>query len=72
MKQWIEDLIIFGLCLVVFVSGFMAGLAAADPPPLPPCATEDSVNCYWDAQQRGNGEGRSFVNYNGQTYYLGK
>jgi hypothetical protein len=28
----------------------------------PPCATEDSVGpCYWDAQERGNGVGHSFV-----------
>lgn len=26
-----------------------------------PCAAEDSVRCTWDAQHRGNGEGRSFV-----------
>lgn len=25
-----------------------------------PCATEDSVNCYWDAHARGNGTGHSF------------
>lgn len=28
---------------------------------LPPCPTEDSVSCYWDASTRGNGEGRSFI-----------
>ena len=28
---------------------------------LPPCATEDSDNCYWDASTRGNGKGSSFV-----------
>lgn len=25
-----------------------------------PCAEEDSVNCYWDAQTMGNGKGHSF------------
>lgn len=25
-----------------------------------PCAEEDSVNCYWDAQAMGNGHGHSF------------
>lgn len=25
-----------------------------------PCAEEDSVNCYWDAQTMGNGRGHSF------------
>lgn len=28
---------------------------------LPPCPTEDSFNCGFDATSRGNGEGRSFV-----------
>jgi hypothetical protein len=27
----------------------------------PPCPTEDSVACYWDAGTAGNGHGRSFV-----------
>lgn len=29
--------------------------------PLPPCAMEDSDNCYWDAATMGNGIGRSFI-----------
>lgn len=28
---------------------------------LPPCPTEDSVNCHWDASLEGNREGESFV-----------
>lgn len=28
---------------------------------LPPCPTEDSVACYWDARNRGNGIGRSYT-----------
>ena len=31
---------------------------------MPPCATEDSSNCGWDAR-RGNGGGHSFVDLNG-------
>lgn len=27
---------------------------------LPPCPTEDSNNCYWDAGERGDGYGQSF------------
>lgn len=27
---------------------------------LPPCQNEDDTNCYWDAQQHGNGQGKSF------------
>lgn len=34
---------------------------------LPPCATEDSDNCYWDGG--ANGDGRSFVTLHGVTYY---
>lgn len=35
---------------------------------LPPCATEDATDCAWDAATQGNGEGTSFVNYEGVTY----
>lgn len=28
---------------------------------MPPCPTEDSSGCYWDAAANGNGEGISFV-----------
>lgn len=28
---------------------------------LPPCPTEDSVDCYWDAEANGNLMGDSFV-----------
>lgn len=42
------------------------------PQDLPPCPTEDSgQNCFWDAQQRGNGQGRSFwVDEHGIPHYL--
>ena len=33
--------------------------------PLPPCPTEDSTDCWWDATVHGNGLGHSFVNYDG-------
>jgi hypothetical protein len=38
---------------------------------LPPCAQEDSVNCYWDTRVMGNGTGESFINWNGVLYYAG-
>jgi hypothetical protein len=25
-----------------------------------PCPTEDSLNCFWNAQEQGNGHGKSF------------
>lgn len=38
---------------------------------LPPCIDEDqNDNCYWDADTRGNGEGDSFIVFNGFTYYI--
>jgi hypothetical protein len=36
---------------------------------LTPCEHEDSRNCYWDADERGNGEGVSFVDIDGVAYY---
>jgi hypothetical protein len=58
-------------------SDSVSGPVATPTPPvpsspvysLPACAEEDSTNCYWDAQSRGNGKGTSFVNLNGTTYY---
>lgn len=38
-------------------------------PDLPACEQEDSENCYWDATVRGNGEGQSFVHWNGEVIY---
>lgn len=37
---------------------------------LPSCPTEDSTNCYWDAQSRGNGIGTSFVDVGGVVWKL--
>lgn len=37
---------------------------------LPPCPTEDSENCVWDAEVQGNGQGRSFIRLGGVTRYL--
>jgi hypothetical protein len=34
-----------------------------------PCPTEDSADCYWNAATMGNGQGRSFVNIDGNYYY---
>lgn len=35
---------------------------------IPPCPQEDSDNCYWDAAQRGNHVGTSFIRINGHDY----
>lgn len=37
---------------------------------LPPCPTEDSDGCYWNAGVAGNGLGRSFVAVAGTVLYL--
>lgn len=34
------------------------------------CRYEDSRNCYWNAQKRGNHRGRSFIDINGETFYV--
>lgn len=36
----------------------------------PPCQTEDSNTCYWDAASRGNGIGQSYVVWDNEVYYL--
>jgi hypothetical protein len=36
----------------------------------PDCETEDSNNCYWDAHERGNGEGHSFFVIEDVVYYV--
>lgn len=38
---------------------------------VPECAYEDSTNCVWDAGDRGNGKGRSFIDIGGLTLYTG-
>lgn len=38
---------------------------------LPPCPTEDSSGCFWDAGRRGNGRGYSFwTDRHGAVHYL--
>lgn len=37
---------------------------------MPACQTEDSDNCYWNAELRGNGAGRSFYVQDGTVTYL--
>lgn len=39
---------------------------------LKPCKDEGagSKNCYWHAASRGDGQGRSFIDRKGKTYYI--
>lgn len=52
------------MLLCLFVVGFGLGLLIGWPTPgmLPPCPTEDSTGCYWDASEHGNGQGSDLVN----------
>lgn len=34
------------------------------------CEYEDSTNCIWNAQEQGNGIGESFVNIEGEVFYI--
>lgn len=62
-----KQIITSGLSLLAGVGLTLAIVSyagAAQPLPdgaLLPCATEDSLNCYWDASEQGNGEGNDFV-----------
>lgn len=35
-----------------------------------PCQYEDGDNCYWLGDTMGNGEGRSYIAYEGRLYVL--
>lgn len=39
---------------------------------LNPCRVEDGRQCYWDADNRGNGIGRSFVSVGGRVIFTRK
>ena len=56
---------VYGLALIAAL-----GLAACLMAGLPPCATEDSANCYWNARTMGNGQGRSFIDLGGYLIRL--
>ena len=52
------------------LAALLLAAAVTAAPAATPCATEDSTNCFWDAQHRGNGEGRSFLDIDGTAHYL--
>lgn len=65
------------LVAIVIVAASIFGIAIlawqaiddSDGVGLPACATEDSDNCYWDAEEQGNGQGRSFTVIDGVVTY---
>lgn len=48
----------------------LSAIALASVMQLSPCQYEDSANCVWDASRMGNGKGKSFVNVQGEYYYI--
>lgn len=53
------------IALVILI----AVLGILSPTGVQACATEDSTNCFWDATQHGNKQGRSFIDLFGYTIY---
>lgn len=60
------------IAILCLTAGVASGIILAKPLDttiqLPPCATEDSGDCYWQADQSGNQIGASFVVIDGITY----
>jgi hypothetical protein len=67
---------ILGLAAVMGLVAFADPIGHAIVPDAPqsssliPCATEDSDNCWWDAQNMGNGTGTSFEVRDGVVTYI--
>lgn len=47
--------------LPLFITGSLA---------IPTCEFEDSNNCFWNASERGNGEGVSFLAWSDHVFYM--
>lgn len=72
-KRRIQE-VAFVAIVVAIAAGAIIGLnqpesAFRAPSELPACLTEDSDNCYWDAPNTGNGEGKSFYIIDGFITY---
>lgn len=52
---------IFGILLCIALNSLNGYTAQNMRYAIPPCATEDSDNCYWDADTMGNGTGHDSV-----------
>lgn len=53
---------------IAFESAYADGRDCPHYAELPPCAFEDSSDCYWNAATRGNGYGESFVDIGGLLF----
>lgn len=75
MRQVSNALQYIAACVIAVVLGLGLGAVslAADTGwdgAQMPCPTEDSLNCYWDGSQHGDGTGRSFTtDEHGTTTY---
>lgn len=49
------------LALAAGIAGGTLTRYAIEDATLPPCPTEDSTGCYWDASESGNGLGNDVV-----------
>lgn len=59
--------LLVGACLGMAIQ-FGIDHAAVNEDALPPCATEDSTGCYWDADTMGNGMGNDLVTVSDLPY----
>lgn len=70
---------------IILLVGMFVPITVESPPPVDggliepaslaaaldtPCPTEDSQNCYWDADAAGNGSGESFLTVEGHIFPL--
>lgn len=60
------------LTTCALIAGFATGVIVTSEPDnakmVLPCATEDSDNCYWNADEMGNLKGTDFVTIDGDTF----
>lgn len=51
--------------IVLAIAGALCFASSISLALLPPCEQEDSTNCYWDASEQGNGQGKDFLDIGG-------
>ncbi len=59
---------LISFCLVSGIAYATSSTCPSEIVTLPPCEVEDSADCYWDAANRGNGIGNSFVDIDGLLF----
>lgn len=66
----VSAMLVTVLCLGLLMVWFGVLIEPMPADSLPPCATEDSDNCVWDAAKMGNGEGESFYVVDGAVHHV--